>query len=197
MVFCCRRRYLVTRNPRPHLPPDTKAIITEVNFSVTRAGLEGQLLGVTLQNEKPELEKQKSEMLQKEEECKVQISGLESKLLLALASSEGNLLENKELIDTLTETKVKAQEIQIALDAAQESSVELDKQRMVYQPFAAVATRMYFLVQKMVAANHMCVRASVAPRVASPLRWRSNISRVVLLTNRRTLRSANDRGAKD
>jgi len=149
------RMYLVTRNPRPHLPPDTKAIISEVNFSVTRAGLEGQLLGVTLQSEKPELEKQKSEMLQKEEECKVQISALESKLLVALASSEGNLLENQELIDTLTETKVKAGEIKVALAAAQESSVELDKQRMVYQPFAADATQMYFLVQKMITANHM------------------------------------------
>ena len=149
------RMYLVTRNPRPHLPPDTKAIITEVNFSVTRAGLEGQLLGVTLQSEKPELEKQKSEMLQKEEECKVQISALESKLLVALASSEGNLLENQELIDTLTETKVKAGEIKVALAAAQESSIELDKQRMVYQPFSADATQMYFLVQKMIAANHM------------------------------------------
>lgn len=149
------RMYLVTRNPRPHLPPDTKAIITEVNFSVTRAGLEGQLLGVTLQSEKPELEKQKSEMLQKEEDCKVQIAALESKLLMALASSEGNLLENQELIDTLTETKVKAAEIKVALEAAQESSIELDQQRMVYQPFASEATQMYFLVQKMIAANHM------------------------------------------
>ena len=41
--------YLVTRNPRPYLPPDSKSIITEINFSVTRAGLEGQLLGVTIQ----------------------------------------------------------------------------------------------------------------------------------------------------
>ena len=40
---------------------------------MTRAGLEGQLLGVTLQYEKPELEHRKSELLQKEEALKVPI----------------------------------------------------------------------------------------------------------------------------
>ncbi len=36
-----------------------------------RSGLEGQLLGVTIQHEQPELEKAKSEMLQQEEGFKV------------------------------------------------------------------------------------------------------------------------------
>ena len=44
--------------------------MAEVNFAVTRSGLEGQLLGVTLQFEQPELEKQKSEQLRREEEVR-------------------------------------------------------------------------------------------------------------------------------
>ena len=47
--------FLVTRNPEPHLPPQVQALVTEVNFSVTRAGLEAQLLGLTIQNEKPQV----------------------------------------------------------------------------------------------------------------------------------------------
>lgn len=39
--------------------------------SLHRSGLEGQLLGVTIQHEQPELEKAKSEMLRQEEGFKV------------------------------------------------------------------------------------------------------------------------------
>ena len=50
------RLFLTTRNPQPELPPDVASVITEVNFTTTRAGLEGQLLGVAIKHEKPELE---------------------------------------------------------------------------------------------------------------------------------------------
>ena len=68
---------------------------TQINFTVTRSGLEGQLLGVTLQHERPELEAQKSKYLAQEEEFRVQLAGLESELLATLAASQGDLLENQ------------------------------------------------------------------------------------------------------
>ena len=40
------RMYLVTRHPAPDIPPDAAALLTVVNFTVTRSGLEGQLLGL-------------------------------------------------------------------------------------------------------------------------------------------------------
>ena len=39
--------FLVTRNAEIDLPPDARAIVSVINFSITRSGLEGQLLGVT------------------------------------------------------------------------------------------------------------------------------------------------------
>ena len=53
------RLFLVTRNPAPDIPPDAAALVTQVNFTVTRSGLEGQLLGLAIQHEQPELEKAK------------------------------------------------------------------------------------------------------------------------------------------
>ena len=41
---------MITRNPSPDIPPDAKSVISEINFSVTRSGLEGQLLGATIQH---------------------------------------------------------------------------------------------------------------------------------------------------
>ena len=58
------RLFLATRNPSPQLPPDVASVITEVNFTTTRAGLEGQLLGVAIKHEKPELEERQSQLLE-------------------------------------------------------------------------------------------------------------------------------------
>merc|ERR1719162_2112635 len=113
------RLFLVTRNPHPDLPPDTAALVTEVNFTVTRSGLEGQLLGVTIQNEREELEEEKSRMLKEEEDYKVRLAGLEKELLEALATSEGDILENTALIESLTKTKSTSAEIQSALEKSE------------------------------------------------------------------------------
>ncbi|KAG5188873.1 dynein heavy chain, N-terminal region 2-domain-containing protein [Tribonema minus] len=67
------RMVLVTRRPAPDLPPCAAALLAEVNFTVTRSGLEGQLLGATIQHEQPELEKAKSDMLAKEEAFKASL----------------------------------------------------------------------------------------------------------------------------
>jgi dynein heavy chain 2 len=32
------RLFLTTRNPQPEIPPDAASVITEVNFTTTRAG---------------------------------------------------------------------------------------------------------------------------------------------------------------
>lgn len=149
------RMFMVTRNPRPDIPADAASLITEVNFTVTRSGLEGQLLGVTLQHEQPELETRKSELLQKEEELKVQLAGLEKTLLEELASSTGDILENQKLIDSLTETKTKSADIAAALEGSEKASVELDRQRDVYRPFAKAGSSMFFLVRQIESINNM------------------------------------------
>jgi dynein heavy chain 2 len=79
-----------------------------INYSVTKSGLEMQLLSLVINHEKPELEEKKIAILEKEESFKVQLSEIENQLLSELASSTGNLLENKKLIDSLEEAKSKS-----------------------------------------------------------------------------------------
>lgn len=43
------RIYLTTRNPTPELLPDMESIVTEVNFTTTRAGLTGQVMFRSIQ----------------------------------------------------------------------------------------------------------------------------------------------------
>ncbi|KAE9115561.1 Cytoplasmic dynein 2 heavy chain 1 [Phytophthora fragariae] len=149
------RLYLVTRNPSPPLAPDALAIVNVVNFTVTRSGLEGQLLGVTIQHEQPELEQEKSELLRQEEECKVQLAALEKQLVEALATSEGDILENTILVESLTKTKATSAEIENALERSAKKSEELDEKRDTYCPFAHEGAKMFFLVKQLSAVNHM------------------------------------------
>ncbi|CAN0042899.1 unnamed protein product [Ascophyllum nodosum] len=153
------RLFMVTRNPNPELPPDACALVCEVNFTTTRrvhafcschmSGLEGQLLGVTIQHEQPELEKAKSEMLREEEGFKVRLADLEKALLDALATAEGDLLEDASLIERLSETKATAAEIQVSLEKSAKASEELDRQRDVYRDFAKAGSTLFFLVDAM------------------------------------------------
>ena len=147
--------YLVTRQAQPNIPPDARSLITVANFTTTMSGLESQLLGLTIQHEQPELERQKSHFLKQEEELKLQLAELEETLLKSLATSEGNILENKALLDSLNETKVKANTIAKSLEESKSLQRSLDQQRDAYRPLAERGSRMYFLIAELATINHM------------------------------------------
>ena len=63
----------------------------------------------------------------------MQLAGLERELLEALATAEGDLLENTALIASLTKTKTKAAEIEQALAQSASASQQLDTQRGTVQ----------------------------------------------------------------
>uniref|UniRef100_A0A4W3JMI8 Dynein cytoplasmic 2 heavy chain 1 n=1 Tax=Callorhinchus milii TaxID=7868 RepID=A0A4W3JMI8_CALMI len=149
------RLFLATRNPSPSIPPDAASIVTEVNFTTTRAGLRGQLLAVTIQHEKPELEERKTTLLQQEEEKKIQLVKLEDSLLETLATSQGNILENKELIESLNQTKASSALIQDSLTESFRLQVSLDQERDAYLPLAETASKMFFIIIDLSKINNM------------------------------------------
>lgn len=147
---------LCTRNSNAieQLPPNAACIVTRVSFSVTRAGLEGQLLGATLQNEKPELESRKSELLQKEEALKVELAQLEKNLLTALADCSGNILENEPLIKSLEGTKAAATTISASLAESKNLQANLDNEREVYRPLATLGSQIFILIRELMYIDH-------------------------------------------
>jgi len=149
------RLFLVTRNPLPDLPSDARALVNEVNFSVTRSGLEGQLLGLTIGHEKPQLETKKSELLAAEDKLKVQLAELEKRLLNELAQSEGDILANKSLIESLNQTKSQSSEIATSLQSSKEIQADLDRQRDVYRPIAQVGSTLFFLITQLSSVNNL------------------------------------------
>lgn len=149
------RIFLFSRDSGVRLPPGTASLIQEVNFSVTSLGLESQLLGITIQYEKPELEEQKVAMLEKEEHLKIEITKLESRLLEELADSSGDLLQNTQLINSLNEVKAQSNSIQSALKHSSKLQKELDEKRDVYRPFAHLGALLFFVVTDLANLNRM------------------------------------------
>ncbi|XP_053561557.1 cytoplasmic dynein 2 heavy chain 1 [Bombina bombina] len=149
------RLFLATRNPNPFIPPDAASIVTEVNFTTTRAGLRGQLLALTIQHEKPDLEEQKTKLLQQEEDKKIQLARLEESLLETLATSKGNILDNKDLIESLNQTKASSALIQESLVESHRLQISLDQERYAYLPLAESGSKMYFIICDLSKINNM------------------------------------------
>lgn len=65
------RLFLHTKLSNPHYPPEIQAETTMVNFMVTPAGLEDQLLSVVIKTERPDLAIHKTALVQQQNQFKV------------------------------------------------------------------------------------------------------------------------------
>jgi len=105
--------FLVTKLYNPHFRPEIAAQCTIINFIVTESGLEEQLLAHVVNIEKNELETQKQELVKKQNDFSVRLEQLEQMLLESLASADpATILDNRELIENLDNTKKTTLEIQ-------------------------------------------------------------------------------------
>ena len=84
---------------------------SHIHFVSPTQGLEDQLLSVIVKFERRELEEQRERLIQETSINKKLLKDLEDSLLRELAQSQGNMLDNVELIETLEETKTKATEV--------------------------------------------------------------------------------------
>ncbi|PSN37031.1 Dynein heavy chain 6 [Blattella germanica] len=99
------RFYVTSKLPNPHYLPEICIQVTLVNFTVTPSGLEEQLLSDVVRLERPDLEEQRNELITRINNDKNQLQLIEDKILRMLYASEGNILDDEDLIDTLNESK--------------------------------------------------------------------------------------------
>lgn len=149
------RLILQTKLANPHYKPEMQAQTTLINFTVTRDGLEDQLLGAVVSKERPDLEKLKSDLTRQQNEFKITLKELEDNLLARLSAAEGNFLGDYELVENLETTKRTAAEIEVKAKEAKHTEVEINLARENYRPAAARASLLYFLMNDLHKINPM------------------------------------------
>lgn len=89
-----------------------QAQTTLINFTVTRDGLEDQLLAEVVKAERPDLEELKAELTKQQNDYKILLNKLEDDLLSRLSSAGENILGDTALVENLETTKKTAAEIE-------------------------------------------------------------------------------------
>ncbi|XP_058532038.1 dynein axonemal heavy chain 9 isoform X2 [Ochotona princeps] len=139
------RLILHTKLANPHYQPELQAQATLINFTVTRDGLEDQLLAAVVNMERPDLEQLKSELTKQQNGFKITLKTLEDNLLSRLSSASGNFLGETALVENLERTKQTAAEVETKVQEARVTEVKINKAREHYRPAAARASLLYFI----------------------------------------------------
>ncbi|XP_076261923.1 dynein heavy chain at 93AB isoform X2 [Rhynchophorus ferrugineus] len=147
------RLILHTKLANPHYKPEMQAQATLINFTVTRDGLEDQLLAEVVKAERPDLEELKADLTKQQNDFKIMLNTLEDDLLSRLSSAGGNLLGDTTLVENLETTKRTAADIEQKVAEAKVTSVEIDQAREYYRPAAARASLLYFILNELNTIN--------------------------------------------
>ena len=129
---------------------------------MTREGLEDQVLSDVVRLERPDLEKQRNELILTWVDGKVeftktywkistifsinadktQLKDIENQILKLLFNVEGNILDNQELVDTLNDSKVTSGVISKRLVEAEKTntSISVIREKFVYILFTTLSS---------------------------------------------------------
>jgi dynein heavy chain len=147
--------YLTTKLANPHYLPEVCIKVTIINFTVTTTGLEDQLLGDVVKKERPEVDKKRNDLIVSMAADKKQLKGIEDKILRLLSESEGNILDDEVLIDTLSESKITSGVISERLAESAITEKQIEETRNAYRSAATRGSIIYFVVADLALVDPM------------------------------------------
>eukprot|EP00744_Colponema_vietnamica_P000902 GILI01001554.1.p1 GENE.GILI01001554.1~~GILI01001554.1.p1 ORF type:complete len:2075 (+),score=684.51 GILI01001554.1:415-6225(+) len=158
--------FLTTKLPNPHYSPETSVKVTLLNFAITPQGLEEQMLAQVVALESPELEQKKNTLVVSNAKMRKELKDIEDKILYLLSNSQGNILDDEELINTLAASKKTSEEINQKVKEAEETEKEIDAARESYRPVAFRSSLLFFCIVDL---------STIDPMYQYSLQWFSNL----------------------
>ncbi|XP_055888364.1 dynein axonemal heavy chain 1-like isoform X4 [Biomphalaria glabrata] len=141
--------YITSKLPNPHYTPEVSTKVTIINFTLSPSGLQDQLLGIVVAEERPDLEDSKNQLIISNAKMKSELKDIEDKILYLLSASQGSPVDDIELIETLDASKITSSEIQTKVKIAETTEKIIDETRSQYIPVAINAQILFFCVADM------------------------------------------------
>ncbi|CAL1134249.1 unnamed protein product [Cladocopium goreaui] len=138
--------YITTKLPNPHFPPEICVAVSILNFMATQDGLQDQMLGIVVAAEEPATEEKRVNLVIESAKAKAQLKDLEDKILQLLSSSTGNILDDEELIETLSSSKIMGTKIEEQVKQQEITAVQIAEVRQVYKYHALRCAALYFII---------------------------------------------------
>jgi dynein heavy chain len=138
--------FITTKLPNPHYAPEVQVKVSLLNFTITPVGLEEQLLDVVVKEEMPELAEKRVALMIENAAMDQQMYDIETQILQLLENSEGNILDDTVLIDTLAEAKKTSNTISLKMEEAKVAESEINATSEEYRPVAFRSSMLYFCI---------------------------------------------------
>uniref|UniRef100_A0A4W5KGE0 Dynein heavy chain ATP-binding dynein motor region domain-containing protein n=1 Tax=Hucho hucho TaxID=62062 RepID=A0A4W5KGE0_9TELE len=135
--------YMTTKMANPHYLPEVCIKVTIINFTVTKSGLEDQLLSDVVRLERPDLEEQRNQLIVRINADRNQLKAIEDRILKLLFNSKGNILDNEELVLC---SSCPSNAIKHRLEEAEATELMINAARERYRPVATRGSVMYFVI---------------------------------------------------
>merc|ERR1719247_389610 len=144
------RLFLHTKLGNPHFPPEIQAECALINFTVTILGLEDQLLVQVVRKERFDLAEESERLVVEDRGFKIKIKELEDMILYKLATAEGDITEDVELIEGLEDAKRISNDIASKMEKAKiiQANIKITSEK--YRSVAARAALLFFLMNDLV-----------------------------------------------
>ena len=134
---------LSTKNPSPKLTPDLCSRVTLINFTVTPAGLQSQSLSRVLVCEKPEIEKQRNDILRLQGEQNVKLRGLEEQMLKEISAVEGSILDDDRVVDGMERLMKEGAQVEEQIAKSAEVMLEVERAISKFEPFSLICKTLF------------------------------------------------------
>lgn len=138
--------FITTKLPNPHFPPEICVAVGILNFMATLDGLQDQMLGRVVAVEEPDTEAKRVALVVESAKAKSQLKDLEDKILALLSSSTGNILDDEELIETLSSSKIMGTKIEEQVKQQEITGLQIQEVRQVYKYHSLRCAALYFII---------------------------------------------------
>ncbi|XP_049869343.1 dynein axonemal heavy chain 3 [Pectinophora gossypiella] len=167
------RFYITTRLSNPHYLPEIAVKVTLLNFMITPQGLQDQLLGIVVAQDRPELELKKNQLIVEGANNKRMLKEIEDQILEVL-SSAGNILEDESANRILSTSKVLSTEIQAKQAVSAVTEKEIDDARLLYVPVSKHGSVLFFCISDL---------SNIDPMYQYSLGWFINLYNQAILNS--------------